>query len=131
MNGQEARHAGGGDMAGRHCTTRTATRGTAGRRRLLTAVVPAMVAASLGTGFVLTSGATDRAVEDAAPATVVRTVAPVDTVYTCEPDATPRFEDPAEPDTITNKACGYTDENGHARSLDPWVDGQLLADLAR
>jgi hypothetical protein len=112
-------------MAGRHCATRTATRGTAGPRRLLTAVVPAMVAASLGTGFALTSGGA------ATPATVVRTVVPTGTVYTCEPDATPRFEDPAEPDTITNKACGYTDENGHARSLDPWVDGQLLADLAR
>ncbi|HEV7470814.1 MAG: hypothetical protein JWP64_5259 [Pseudonocardia sp.] len=128
-------------MTGRHRTAPTASRGrnvsrgTAGPRRLLTAVVPAMVAASLGTGFALTSGgaagATDRAIEDAAPATVVRTVAPADTVYTCEPDATPRFEDPAEPDTITNKACGYTDENGRARSLDPWVDGQLLADLAR
>jgi hypothetical protein len=128
-------------MAGRHRTTSTASRGphvsrgTAGPRRLLTAVVPAMVAASLGTGFALTSGgaagAADSAVDDATPATVVRTVVPTGTVYTCEPDATPRFEDPAEPDTITNKACGYTDENGHARSLDPWVDGQLLADLAR
>ncbi|MCW0214771.1 MAG: hypothetical protein OJJ54_15545 [Pseudonocardia sp.] len=119
-------------MAGRHSTT-TRTRGTNGPRRLLTAVVPAMVVASLGTGCALTTGAAagaaDRTIDEPV-ATVVRTVAPAGTTYTCEPGAVPRFEDPAEPDTITNKACGYVDGNGNARSLDPWIDGQLIAALA-
>ena len=45
---------------------------------------------------------------------------------TCEPDADARF-DPANPDVIVNKACGYTDANGQERSHNPWIDDQLDA----
>ncbi|MEV0083136.1 hypothetical protein [Saccharopolyspora sp. NPDC050642] len=46
---------------------------------------------------------------------------------TCEPDAAPRFDDPDNPNAITNKACGSVDGNGTARSADPWIDDQLTA----
>jgi hypothetical protein len=66
--------------------------------------------------------AADRA--DAAPLTVTVTGPPAP-LYTCDLQAPPRFEDPANPDTITNRACGYTDDQGRQRSFDPWIDGQL------
>ena len=45
---------------------------------------------------------------------------------TCEPYADARF-DPANPNIIVNKACGYTDEQGQERSHNPWIDDQLDA----
>lgn len=45
--------------------------------------------------------------------------------YTCEPDATAAFEDPDNPNTVTNKACGYTGEDGQEHNADPWIEDQL------
>lgn len=53
--------------------------------------------------------------------------APEPGALTCEPYAAPRFDDPNNPNTITNKACGSVDGNGNARSADPWIDDQLTA----
>ncbi|TCK23036.1 hypothetical protein EV378_7047 [Pseudonocardia endophytica] len=45
----------------------------------------------------------------------------------CDLDGPPRFDDPAHPDEITNRDCGYVDGRGRERSHDPWIDGQLLS----
>lgn len=44
---------------------------------------------------------------------------------TCELNSPPKFDDPAHPNYVTNKDCGYVDSNGNQRSHDPWIDGQL------
>ncbi|WP_433802849.1 hypothetical protein [Actinomycetospora sp. CA-084318] len=44
---------------------------------------------------------------------------------TCDLDGPPVFGDPAHPDVITNRACGYTDAQGRQRSHDAWIDTQL------
>ena len=44
----------------------------------------------------------------------------------CDLAGPPRFDDPDRPNVITNRDCGRIDEQGRERSLDPWVDGQLL-----
>ncbi|MEU6701211.1 hypothetical protein [Pseudonocardia sp. NPDC046786] len=44
----------------------------------------------------------------------------------CDLDGPPRFDAPADPHRITNRACGYLDQQGRERSHDPWIDGQLL-----
>lgn len=49
--------------------------------------------------------------------------------FTCDLAAPPEFGNPATPDEITNRACGYVDDAGRLRSFDPWIDGQLLAGL--
>ncbi|NMI01642.1 hypothetical protein [Pseudonocardia acidicola] len=46
-------------------------------------------------------------------------------VYTCDLNGPPVFGNPANPDEITNRACGYLDGQGRERSRDPWIDGQL------
>ncbi|MBC3192015.1 hypothetical protein H7X46_13160 [Pseudonocardia sp. C8] len=46
---------------------------------------------------------------------------------TCDLTGPARFDDPERPHEITNKDCGYVDAQGRERSLDPWLDGQLLA----
>lgn len=51
--------------------------------------------------------------------------APAFTGYTCEPNANARFDNPANPHELTNKSCGYTDEQGQERSHNPWIDDQL------
>jgi hypothetical protein len=61
----------------------------------------------------------------AAPLTVTVT-GPTAPLYTCDLQSPPRFTDPANPDTITNRACSYVDDLGRERSFDPWIDGQLL-----
>ncbi len=45
----------------------------------------------------------------------------------CDLSAPPVFGDPAHPNVITNRDCGYTDSQGRARSQDPWIDDQLTA----
>jgi hypothetical protein len=45
----------------------------------------------------------------------------------CDLNGPPVFGDPAHPNVITNRDCGYTDAQGHARSHDPWIDDQLTA----
>ena len=45
----------------------------------------------------------------------------------CDLDGPPRFDDPAHPNEITNRDCGYVDGQGRERSRDPWIDGQLLS----
>ncbi|MBP2368256.1 hypothetical protein [Pseudonocardia parietis] len=45
----------------------------------------------------------------------------------CDLDGPPRFDDPERPNVITNRDCGYVDEQGRERSRNPWIDGQLLA----
>jgi hypothetical protein len=45
----------------------------------------------------------------------------------CDLSGPPVFGDPAHPNLITNRDCGYTDSAGHARSHDPWIDDQLTA----
>ncbi len=51
--------------------------------------------------------------------------APAFSGYTCEPTADARFDNPANPNELTNKSCGYTDTAGQERSNDPWIDDQL------
>lgn len=46
---------------------------------------------------------------------------------TCDLEGPPRFDDPAHPNEITNRDCGYVDGQGRERSHDPWIDGQLLS----
>ncbi|MFC5952319.1 hypothetical protein ACFQH9_29045 [Pseudonocardia lutea] len=58
------------------------------------------------------------------PLTVTITGAPAP-LYTCDLQSPPEFGDPANPDEITNRACGYVDDQGRQRSFDPWIDGQL------
>lgn len=43
----------------------------------------------------------------------------------CDVGSAPKFDDPANPNEITNKDCGYTDSQGNSRSHDPWIDDQL------
>lgn len=43
--------------------------------------------------------------------------------YTCDLNAPVKMIG----NVIVNRACNYTDTNGHARSYDPWIDGQLTA----
>jgi hypothetical protein len=70
----------------------------------------------------------------AAQVTTTRSAAPAPTpvkkkatvTYTCDVSGPPKFGDPAHPNNITNKACGYVDGQGRQRSHDPWIDGQLL-----
>jgi hypothetical protein len=80
-------------------------------------------AAALATGACL-AFAPEQA--EAAPLTVTVT-GPQAPLYTCDLQSPPEFGDPANPDTITNRACAYVDDLGRERSLDPWIDGQLLA----
>lgn len=83
-------------------------------------------AAALATGSSAVSallGTADQA--EAAPLTVTVT-GPAQPLYTCDLQSPPQFGDPANPDTITNRACAYTDDLGRTRSFDPWIDGQLL-----
>jgi hypothetical protein len=77
---------------------------------------------------VLATGAAALLVQpaDAAPLTVTVS-GPQRSLYTCDLQSPPEFGDPANPDTITNRACSYVDDQGRERSLDPWIDGQLLA----
>lgn len=44
---------------------------------------------------------------------------------TCDLSGTPEFGDPAHPNEITNRDCGYSDSRGNARNHDPWIDDQL------
>jgi hypothetical protein len=62
----------------------------------------------------------------AAPAAVSTPVAPAPTT-TCDLDGPPVFGDPAHPDEITNRDCGYVDAQGRQRSHDAWIDDQLTA----
>ncbi|OLL71978.1 hypothetical protein Ae168Ps1_0351 [Pseudonocardia sp. Ae168_Ps1] len=43
----------------------------------------------------------------------------------CDLDGPPRFDDPQNPEMITNRDCGYVDDQGRERSRDPWIDDQL------
>jgi len=79
------------------------------------------------TGPLLDLPATDSAAlaaDDAVRAAAGRT--PSAPATGCDLDGPPRFDDPAEPNRITNRDCGYLDEQGRERSHDPWIDGQLL-----
>ncbi|MCW2717599.1 hypothetical protein [Pseudonocardia sp.] len=72
---------------------------------------------------------TMRAVQATTPRTAAPAPAPVKkatVIYTCDVSGPPEFGDPAHPNDITNKACGYVDGQGRQRSHDPWIDGQLL-----
>lgn len=51
---------------------------------------------------------------------------PTSHTSTCDLSGPPVFGDPAHPNLITNRDCGYTDTRGRSRSHDPWIDGQLL-----
>ena len=44
----------------------------------------------------------------------------------CDLSGPPEFGDPARPNVITNRNCGYTDSQGRERSRDRWIDDQLL-----
>lgn len=46
----------------------------------------------------------------------------------CDLEGLPRIGSVAGADEIVNRDCGLTDEGGHERSRDPWIDGQLLAE---
>jgi hypothetical protein len=45
----------------------------------------------------------------------------------CDLSGPPVFGDPAHPNGITNRDCGYTDTRDRSRSHDPWIDDQLTA----
>ena len=45
----------------------------------------------------------------------------------CDLEGPPRFDDPDHPNWITNRDCGYVDDQGRDRSRDPWIDGQMLS----
>ena len=45
--------------------------------------------------------------------------------YSCDLSSPPAFENPAAPNEITNRACGYTDEYGTEHNADPWIEDQL------
>ncbi|MFR9801336.1 hypothetical protein ACL02T_03415 [Pseudonocardia sp. RS010] len=102
-----------------------AKQGTQGRRRTAArlgwAAAGAALVATGGTAAatLLTGTATAET-----PLTVTVTGAPAP-LYTCDLQSPPEFGDPANPDTITNRACGYVDDQGRQRSFDPWIDGQL------
>ncbi|GLZ51605.1 hypothetical protein [Actinomycetospora sp. NBRC 106378] len=65
------------------------------------------------------------AVAPAAP--VAAPAAPLAVTTTCDLSGPPVFGDPAHPDEITNRACGWTDAQGRERSGDAWIDDQLRA----
>lgn len=44
----------------------------------------------------------------------------------CDLSGPPEFGDPAHPNVITNRNCGYVDSQGRERSRDRWIDDQLL-----
>lgn len=44
--------------------------------------------------------------------------------YTCDLDE-PVKTDPAHPNEIINRACGYIGNDGQEHSHDPWIEGQL------
>ncbi|MFC5061626.1 hypothetical protein [Actinomycetospora atypica] len=44
----------------------------------------------------------------------------------CDLSGPPEFGDPAHPNVITNRNCGYVDSRGRERSRDRWIDDQLL-----
>ena len=44
----------------------------------------------------------------------------------CDLSGPPEFGDPARPNVITNRNCGYVDSQGRERSRDRWIDDQLL-----
>ena len=56
-----------------------------------------------------------------APAAATPVVAPV-----CDLSGPPEFGDPARPNVITNRTCGYVDSEGQERSRDRWIDDQLV-----
>ena len=90
--------------------------------RLGWAAVGAAVLATGGTaiGTLFTGTAT---ADTPLTVTITGATAPL---YTCDLQSPPEFGDPANPDEITNRACGYVDDQGRQRSFDPWIDGQLL-----
>ena len=91
------------------------------RRNMITRLgFAAADAAALATGV-----AASLPSAEAAPLTLTIT-GPTQPLYTCDLQSPPRFTDPANPDTITNRACSYVDDLGRERSFDPWIDGQLL-----
>ncbi|MEQ3549230.1 hypothetical protein WIS52_02000 [Pseudonocardia nematodicida] len=69
------------------------------------------------------TGAPAEAVTDAAAAVKARSAA----TGVCDLAEPPRFDDPGNPDRITNRDCGTVDDQGRLRSHDPWIDDQLLA----
>jgi len=81
-------------------------------------------AAVLATGGVAIAATVGTANADPAPLQVTVT-GPLASLYSCDLQSPPEFGDPAHPDEITNRACGYTDDQGRSRSFDPWIDGQL------
>ncbi|MDL5158924.1 hypothetical protein [Actinomycetospora termitidis] len=44
----------------------------------------------------------------------------------CDLSGPPEFGDPAHPNVITNRNCGYVDAQGRERSRDRWIDDQFL-----
>ncbi|MDN5916485.1 MAG: hypothetical protein L0I76_15520 [Pseudonocardia sp.] len=46
----------------------------------------------------------------------------------CDLSGLPRLSPFADSDEIVNRDCGMTGGLGRERSLDPWIDGQLLSD---
>lgn len=97
----------------------------AGQLRCLAAAgVGALVAGA--TSLAMTTAAGTGNAEQPLTVTLTGSTAPD---YTCDLAAPPEFGNPASPDEITNRACGYVDETGRLRSFDPWIDGQLLATL--
>ncbi|MEJ2866450.1 hypothetical protein WCD74_01650 [Actinomycetospora sp. OC33-EN08] len=101
------------------------------------ALASASAPASVSPVVVMTSPAPSAAPRTAAPATT-KTVAttsvtpkkastkPKKAAPVCDLSGPPEFGDPAHPNEITNRNCGYTDAQGRERSRDPWIDGQLL-----
>jgi hypothetical protein len=87
--------------------------------RMGIAAAGAAVLATAASAFVPLPGA------HAEPLTLTIT-GPAAPAYTCDLQSPPEFGDPANPDTITNRACSYVDDQGRQRSFDPWIDGQLL-----
>ncbi|WP_026204451.1 hypothetical protein [Actinomycetospora chiangmaiensis] len=60
------------------------------------------------------------------PTTTTRATATATGASTaCDLSGPPVFGDPAHPDEITNRDCGYVDGQGRQRSHDAWIDDQL------
>ncbi|BBG02241.1 MULTISPECIES: hypothetical protein [Pseudonocardia] len=102
-------------------------RGTASLTQQASGAVP--VAAAPRTAPVLELPATDAVATAAGDA--LRAAARQDRpapgpVAGCDLDGPPRFDDPADPNRITDRDCGYRDDQGRERSRDPWIDAQLL-----
>ncbi|MEJ8280813.1 hypothetical protein [Pseudonocardia spirodelae] len=142
-------------MPGRHRARRPARRRSLRETVLLAApVVAAVAAAATVVGVVATAGLSADRVPAAAggtapvagavlavPPPAARTVplpatgpstaaaravgAALLAARICDLDGPPRFDDPADPDRITNRECGRTDAQGRTRSADPWIDAQL------